>query len=77
MIGFNQSKKTIRRPLYSLSGAKLFYFESTPRGDVFYDLRGRRIATVTKWKKMLRDLNAAANAAGTVFITYAEIDEQC
>lgn len=77
MIGFNQAKKIPRRPLYSLSGAKLCYFTSSPKGDTFYDLRGRKIANPAKYKKMLSAANATTNASGTVFITVQEIDENC
>lgn len=68
MIGFRAPKHS-RRPIYSVTGEKLCYVRQGPNGDEIFNLKGRKIANVKKWKEKLKDLSATANAAGGTIIS--------
>jgi hypothetical protein len=71
MIGF-RPLNTTRRPVYSLTGEKLCYVVAGPEGEQFIGLDGRKLATITKWKKVWREMSATQCMAGTVTITPTE-----
>jgi hypothetical protein len=76
MIGF-RPPKTLRRPIYSVTGQKLCYLVSGPDGEWIYTLAGRKYAKITaKHREWMGKLNATASACGGAMLYPEELYEQ-
>ena len=76
MIGFRE-QSVVRRPIYSTTGSKLGYLVSDPGGDWWISLNGRRIARIKHFRRPAIPKEISTSLAGTVYVTVAEIDENC
>jgi hypothetical protein len=73
MIGF-LPQRSVRRPVYSVTGQKLCYLVSGPDGEWVYSVAGRKYAKITAHHKAwIAKIDATQSATSQLMIGVAEI----
>lgn len=75
MIGYGD-QSVVRRPIYSVTGAKIGYFVSGPDGEWWTSLKGRRIGRIKKIKPVTPK-EISTQLGSTTWISWSEANDNC